>query len=398
MKFFLKSFVVSSITILLFFIFSCNGDSIESGNNNFVKENDVVSTLSSLEFNVKDSSIQARDGLVPSNFEIIENINSIPDEDGNIVYYIINYVDNGFVIVSADNRVKPILAFSEFDKFSFTESEYSGGLVQWIIDTKDFIKSIRSTNGEQTTEVANAWRPCALARTLKPTKSPPCLHDVECVNEHTEVGPLLQTSWHQRCGFNNLLPTINCQSACNRPVAGCVPIAIAQVMKYHNYPTQYNWNDMSNTSGTNSTALLIKDIHTALGGAISPGCNSTGVDTDFNSANLFKNNFNYSTAIKAVYNWDIVKSEIASNRPVILSGGTKAKKWLFFNVYEDGHMWVADGYRFSHYCDTGQDYLYFHMNWGWGVNAGNGWFAYNNFNPDNSSFNYLTKMIYNIKP
>lgn len=47
--------------------------------------------------------------------------------------------------------------------------------------------------------------------------------------------------------------------------------------------------------------------------------------------------------------------------------------------------------------EKSKDYLYFHMNWGWG-GSGNAWYAFNHFNTSNGSFNYLTKMIYNIKP
>lgn len=50
----------------------------------------------------------------------------------------------------------------------------------------------------------------------------------------------------------------------------------------------------------------------------------------------------------------------------------------------------------------GAGYLYLHMNWGWYNGVANGWYAFNNFNPTVNgttyTFNYETKMVYNIKP
>ena len=43
-------------------------------------------------------------------------------------------------------------------------------------------------------------------------------------------------------------------------------------------------------------------------------------------------------------------------------------------------------------------YTYYHMNWGW-RGTDNGYFAYNNWNPDaTGSFNENKRMVYNIRP
>ena len=47
--------------------------------------------------------------------------------------------------------------------------------------------------------------------------------------DYEKVGPLLTTAWHQDAPFNNHTPIINGEHA----PAGCVPIAIAQVVNYH---------------------------------------------------------------------------------------------------------------------------------------------------------------------
>jgi len=201
---------------------------------------------------------------------------------------------------------------------------------------------------------------------------------------------------------------MSCSVPCGKAYAGCVPIAIAQVMKFHQYPISYNWSSMPNNYGTTTTASLIKDIHNSITinvfgneiPAISYDCDGTGVDKDYNTSGVFKNKFGYSSASQAGYNYETVKQQLRLTRPVILGGGRKSGWWIF-STYKDGHMWVCDGFRrsfiWSEDCSMGWGYLYLHMNWGWGGYE-NGWYAFNNFNPDTYTFNYQVKMVYNIKP
>lgn len=201
---------------------------------------------------------------------------------------------------------------------------------------------------------------------------------------------------------------MSCSVPCGKAYAGCVPIAIAQVMKFHQYPISYNWSSMPNNYGTTTTASLIKDIHNSITinvfgneiPAISYDCDGTGVDKDYNTSGVFKNKFGYSSASQAEYNYETVKQQLRLTRPVILGGGRKSGWWIF-STYKDGHMWVCDGFRrsfiWSEDCSMGWGYLYLHMNWGWGGYE-NGWYAFNNFNPDTYTFNYQVKMVYNIKP
>lgn len=225
-----------------------------------------------------------------------------------------------------------------------------------------------------------------------------------CQEEYESVGPLLTTSWNQGCGFNSLLPTKDCTGSgyCNKALAGCVPIAIAQVMKYHGYPARYNWADMPNGYATASTAALIRDIHTSIG-SITYKCDATSVDKDYNTAGVFTR-FGYSAANSAGYNSETVKQQLRIGKPVILSGGT-SDNFLFFEYRTGGHMWVCDGFMRSKYCifDDNGNYLssggilYLSMNWGWG-DYEKGWYAYNNFTAGGYSYNYKTKMVYNITP
>ena len=205
----------------------------------------------------------------------------------------------------------------------------------------------------------------------------------------------MNTSWYQTGGFNNELPYITCNGSRFQVYAGCVPIAMAQVMKYHQYPSNYNWSSMPLTYATSTTANFIEDIHNAIGNVYSGepfyNCDGTGVISSANMGSVLIAQFNYTNAITANYNYNTVKSNINYNRPVILSGSNSIS----------GHMWVCDGYRTtSFYSDdcTGVSYLHFHMNWGWYNHVYNGWYSFGSFNPGNTNYNSNKKMIYNIIP
>jgi hypothetical protein len=172
---------------------------------------------------------------------------------------------------------------------------------------------------------------------------------------------------------------------------------MAQVMKYYQHPTNYNWSSMPLTSGTTTTANFIADIHEAIGNVYSGNpfydCDGTYVSNSQYMGNVLKNQFNYSSANWANYNYITVKNNIDNNRPVLLRGD---------NGGSIGHMWVCDGYRETSFyfadCTGGTFYPLFHMNWGWTNGDFNGYFSYNNFNPNNYNFNNDKKMIYDIIP
>lgn len=386
------------LLVLGIFLSSCSqGDGNEStllkDNSNLILEEvalDISKNINQIHLSKQidygKSVLQAR--------KSIKEFKSVKDENNKNLFYITNYKEGGFVILSADNRVSPILAYSENSEFRTNADEYSTGLIEWLSKTKEGIQLTRKNKALQTEKVKNEWENITTYKIDDPSDPD------DCENEYEQVGPLLSTEWHQRCGFNDFMPTINCSSLpCGKAYAGCVPIAIAQVMKYHNSPSNYNWENMPNTYGTTTTASLINDIHNSIS-EVSYDCDGTGVDKNYNTAGVFTNHFNYSSANQSSYNKETVKQQLRWNRPVILGGGRKSGWWIF-SSYKGGHMWVCDGFRrifsWDEDCSTGWSSLFFHMNWGWGGDE-NGWYSFNNFNPDNHTFNYQVKMTYNIKP
>lgn len=105
----------------------------------------------------------------------------------------------------------------------------------------------------------------------------------------------MQTTWGQGCGYNLELETLNCTLPCGKAYTGCVATAMAQIMRYHQHPTSFSWNSMTNNSGNFPIALLMKDIGKNVG--MDYKCDgSSSADTENVVANVFKSKYGYSSA------------------------------------------------------------------------------------------------------
>lgn len=393
------------LIFVLLLIFSCSKDN-ELEDTTINLDENFVNLLHAKEIageiyfkNKTNSSKSKQSDNSESTKKTIKNLNEIKNEKGKTSFYTINYNEGGFIILSADKRIEPIIGYSENGKFDTDEDLYPLGLKFWIEDTKKQITGVQNSNLRQSDAIKLTWEKVEHFLTgstnsifAKPVNPAPDCYEHEV---NVTVGPLLYSTWGQSGGFNDALPDIICGGFPTQVLAGCVPIAMGQVMKYYEYPTSYNWLSMPWSYGTTTTANFINDIHDAIDN-VYPGnpsyfCDGTGVSASANMGNVLKTQFNYSFANWGTYDYLTVKSNINNNRPVILAGDNGSS----------GHMWVCDGYtQYSYYYEDCTGYVYyprFHMNWGWDGSF-NGYYAYNNFNPSNTNFNNNKKMIYNITP
>ncbi len=418
-----QSRLLAVLTLIMILAVSCqdnNQDALrveEVEDENFVNLESAQSIALSIEFPIgksaKDKGLRKK-GIKHVTKDLKRTL-EVPDENGKTSFYIFNYEGGGFSILSADRRMKPLLAFSESDNFPMDEEVLPGGLIAWMMETSGVIKSLRNPKeldpkqrqGVSSIATESQWQLCpiqALVTPVEPGKNKrilPCEDDGGgggCQNTYVNYGPLLSSSWGQRGGYNDLAPLLNCSDdAGGRAVTGCVATAIAQVMNYYESPSFYNWANMPDNSGTASTALLMRDVGDAV--SMNWGCgNSGGSGASMNNvAGALVNTFGYTSASLSGYNHTTLKQQIRWNRPVILSGFMEENCFLWWCGYETGHAWVCDGYRSTTYCETGSTYTYIHMNWGWdGLH--NSYYAYNNWNPGDFTFNENRKMVYNIRP
>ena len=321
-----------------------------------------------------------------------ESIIPIYGNEINPLFFIVNYSGGGFVIISGDKRLNPVLAYSTSNVFSMDQESYPPGLVDWLEEYAELIKKLRSSENKPEEPVELMWEQVMLA-----PFNIGMIFEMVCPPEHyVEKKKLLQTQWGQGCGYNALLSD-TCTSWCNRPPVGCVATAMAQILKYHadngwhgryalpngNNAPQLDWAGMPLAGIDENNHGDIPNLMAHLGQMLDMTYKCDGSGANIHSAlNTFHNNFIFNTSsilnINSSSDYGVVISEIRNNFPVYMRGRT--------TVYEEnlegelkkkyrGHAWVADGYSQLWNCEEGfmNDYM-IHMNWGWDGSRHDGYY------------------------
>jgi len=395
---------------LLCFMFSCEDGEINSnsGHPNFVTLEDAK----------KIATVQAplnTDGTAKSLGSTLE----VKPDNRPTSFYIINYEGGGFIILAADKRIDPILAYSKDNPFPFEKKRLPEGLLNWLEGVHETIQEIRKENPEQGELLANNWKKIfterhSIASTNQAARTETTYYEGDCNNgdsgyqQITHVDPLTVTEWDQGSGYNNLFDYAGCTQTLNgRYWAGCVPVATSQIMRFWQYPTTYNWAGM--LAGSHPNDEIRKLIHDVAGLVKAlPGCDGTSAHSKdvpgvllglgYRSA-TYNSNYNYFTA---------TDNDIQNGTPVLL-GGFRSTDWWIFGA-QGGHLWVGDGMHeiFYYSCqpdpNTPGEWIAVYngysasvrMNWGWGGTA-NGYFSSYNFNPIGRTYNVKQEMIYNIR-
>lgn len=411
----MKNFILNVSVILM--MFSCNQDPLDterttnsvdsksiSEDHFFVKENEAKVIAEKLFKNNKKSSFN------DVHYKKIKEIIPIGSNPNKASFYIINYDNGGFFVLSADKRTLPVLAYSKNGYFSTTEEFYPEGLIDWMQSNDEYILNLRKNKSNNIIDFSYQWEIPQIENYINigantSNTPPPSSNNIQVlsVTEIYRKGPLLSTTWHQTIGYNDYAPYQNCSNTINGKVPiGCVAVAMGQLMKYYEFPTTYNWNNMPNNHGTNETSRLLFDAATSV--QMNWDCNGSGAKSKKINGAL-KNVFSYNTADYGDFSYTTLQNEIKMNHPIILSGSERKFKWLFFPVYENGHAWICDGISIREitvrrsfgnygYDEVIQKNTVYSMNWGWGTTF-NGW--YSDFRVSGYNFEYKNKMVYNVR-
>lgn len=315
------------------------------------------------------------------------------------LYYIINFSYNGFVVVSGDTRITPVLGFSFDSKYS--ELNQPQAFIHWMKDYASQIEWIIE-NGEENNNFNALWDLYltdnqSLLLSSKSSKS---------------VAPLLRTKWNQDKYYNNACP-LAAGGPDGRCYAGCVPTAMGQIMNYYRHPvtgtgsytythpdygvqtadfgnTTYAWDKMpievEERSNDSAVALLL--YHLGVSVDLDYGPQGSGM-FNHKAAFALRNNFKYSPDCEYIFrdtanntNWkQLILSHLDDKKPLYYAGWADT-----INV--SGHAFVCDGY---------QDTTYFHFNWGWGGSF-DGYFMIDNLTPGGSNFTLDHELILNFYP
>lgn len=302
------------------------------------------------------------------------NLSDISNREFNHLYVFTD--DHSFVIVSADDRVTPILGYSE--EFPFVMENMPMNIRSWMDGLNAAIQESIDHNLAATEEINRDWN--LLKNGIKPAPK-----------NRSSVTPLIKTHWNQRAPYNNLCP--------GGSVTGCVATAMAQVMKYWEWPktgisshsyehpeygtlsanfgeTTYDWDNMVEMPTTTSPqvqqdaiATLMYHCGVSVNMNYSPSASAGHTGNGIRALGDFfdYNRLNVQTISSSGYSNDycisVIKDDMDLGRPMLCSGGVG---------YAAGHAYVCDGY------DENDN---IHVNWGWGGFC-DGYFAFVEFVPE----------------
>ena len=311
--------------------------------------------------------------------------------NGQNTFYTINFKGGGFVIVSADDNVNPILGWSDTDSLpANTDNE---NLKYWL---EKYNQQIYYSINQQINNSTNQlkWNNILQNTFIEKSKN--------------SVTPFLTTKWDQGQYYNTSCP-IDSKGPDGHVVTGCVATALAQIMKYNNCPahgtgsytytaypygslsadfgnTTYNWSNMSKQLffKNNDVANLIYQCGVAVSMSYSATASSS---YDSNALRALKKYFGYTSASlisKSNYSSDtawenVIKANLELSLPVYYSGIDAS--------LNSGHAFVCDGYNGD----------YFHFNWGWSGQY-NSFFLLSAMNPNGYKFTTNEEAIINIIP
>jgi len=313
-----------------------------------------------------------------------------PAADSVAYYYIYNVGDNqGFVIVSGDDRTKPILGYS--DEGRFASDNMPAHIKEFMDNYKNQVKAIIQQNN------ANSYN--------------------KIVNAVNAVAPLINTKWGQDAPYNKSIKTMYGGKTTIAPT-GCVATAMAQVMKYYNWPksgagsylyaypagvndgyqanfaqTTYDWANMLNeyniakdTAAINITAVSTLMFHAGVSVNMKYEASVSNSNV-YKSCSALMSYFKYDKTIQHIVHANIsdtewqklILDEINAGRPVILGGYSN----------DGGHAYIGDGY------DNNQ---LIHINWGWDGYM-NGYFETSSLDgvSSNIMFNKYQDMVIGIR-
>lgn len=295
------------------------------------------------------------------------------------LYYVYNASDQGFVIVSADDCVYPVIAYSFEGKYD--PENCAPGFLRWMENTESGISGAIRTGKEPDERTIKAWEAFLSG-------------DSDALRSSQSVSSLTQSQWGQASPYYDKCPTHNGKNT----VTGCVATAMAQIMYYYKYPsrgigrstayststsnirvssvnyagTEYQWDAMTTTYNVRSSteakeAVATLMFHCGVSVQMDYGTDASGAYT-WDAGSALRNTFGYDLSVgykfKDYYSYsewkNILFKELSEGRPV-LYGGQSPK---------EGHAFVCDGY---------DSYGMFYFNWGWDGANNNGYYNIENF-------------------
>ncbi len=320
---------------------------------------------------------------------------SVENREGKneALYYVFNVGEHAFVTVAASDRSTPILAYSTTSRFE-TDRIPDNAKAIWR-EYQDRIIGLNRETAEASSENRLLWERLTSGENIFITRS-----------TQKAVEPLIKTTWSQSPYYNKFCPYDSDYQT--NAITGCVATAMAQVIKYWEYPskgfghcaythpkygfltvnyeeTTYHYDSMpvildynSSEAEVNAVARLMSDCGVGTAMSYSPTGSSAQVLSDginpYNAEYVLTRYFGYVHnsgyyKYKNLSSWEKdFKNDLDKGLPILMAG---------FYLYGDGHAFICDGY---------DEFGLYHFNWGWNGNqdgyylmdSANGFCSYQN--------------------
>ncbi|MCX6248081.1 MAG: C10 family peptidase [Bacteroidetes bacterium] len=312
------------------------------------------------------------------------------------VYYVFNINNKGYIIVSAEDAVTPVLAYS-FEGI-YTEENQAPQFTAWMAQYARQIGYARKVAASPFPGTVVSWNHLRDQSFNSPSQR----------TGTRDVDPMISSDWNQPGPYNEMCPA-DPAGPNGHALVGCVPVCMGQIMYYYRWPdhgtgsytyldstygtqhasfdsTWYQWNNMKNTISSSDPGIALLLYHLGVSVDLRYGPTSSGM-YNHKAAYALRTYFKYSPETRYVYrdstslNWDsLIIAHLDRKMPLYYAG------WSVPNI--NGHAFVCDGYQ-------GGDY--FHFNFGWSGSF-NGYFYLDNLTPGGNNFNLAQELIINIYP
>lgn len=299
---------------------------------------------------------------------------------GDTLIYLFNYHD-GWIMVSSDTRTDPILASNEKGQFHFKQisSSIEGvwyesvGQNLWELRNNTVLPKTRSSE-------ENPWEAFNRLPTRDSIPDYPYWIREKTTDVTTSIvesyGPLTQTRWGQDYPWNwEMFDGLGSDGNQHKCILGCASVAMSQLLYYTHYylgkPTglyhdisvsgfKYDLNTgtqvitrgnfTANSTRWDDMAKLSSDYHIDYSGdfIIDVGFRlPTKYWVEESSADIDESSFSdYGVSCDRIsYNADTVHHYLSLGNPILIAAYELYKPWNIFNPYQNGHLWIIDGWK-----------------------------------------------------
>jgi hypothetical protein len=353
--------------------------------------------------------------------ETIAGIETHTDTDGRVLFHEVKLDPGGFVIVAPDDLLEPVIAFAPSGSLDKNPESHLYLLLQKDLRAR-LAQIVGTASGKgPRIKAASTLAPHAKWAQLMGTTNLSLLPPQTTI-EDVRVSPLVQSLWDQaKVGSNYVYNYFTP----NHYVCGCVATAMAQLMRFHQFPTSgigvkpfkvgvgtasqtlstrggdgqggaYAWSSMPLIIGAGSSdaqrqqvGALCYDAGLAVNMHYDTNANGGSGATMYSATKALRTTFQYANAILGVTGGELTGHGLTEMVQPNLDAGYP----VLFGISgtEGGHAIVCDGYGYS------SGTLFHHLNMGWS-GYDNAWYNLPNIATTSYTFNLIDDCVYNVFP